>query len=193
MTGRRSLWGLAAAFALQVALLGGMVGDRALLLARGKEIRLKVVPIDPRDLFRGDYVTLSFPLSRVEAAKLDGDDEFALGDPIFVSLRSTAGGWQPVALNRVRPDGEIVLRGKVQEEHGDCEPACRVYLVDYGLERFFVPEGQGRALELLRNDQRVEVDVAVASSGRAALKRLLVDGEVRYAEDAVLAGRIQRR
>ena len=40
----------------------------------------------------------------------------------------------------------------------------------------------GAAFETLRNDQRVSVDAAVGNDGRAALKRLLVDGEPRYQE-----------
>ena len=49
-----------------------------------------------------------------------------------------------------------------------------------------MPEGTGRELEKLRNDQKVSVDVAVAERGRAALKRLLVDGEVAVRGGAVL-------
>ena len=185
MRARAPLWGLAAAFALQAALLAWIVVDRALLLANGKEVRLAVVPVDPRDLFRGDYVILSYAVSRLAAAELDGDDEFDFAAPIFVSLRQEAGGWKPVSIHRERPKEGVVLKGRISDENAggsDCRAPCRIYSVEYGLEQFFVPEGQGLALERLRNDQRMEVDVAVASNGRAALKRLLVDGEIRYAE-----------
>ena len=79
----------------------------------------------------------------------------------------------------------MVLKGTVTDvtSLGDnCGEAkgCAIYNVDYNLEQFFVPEGKGRELEKLRNDQKVSVDVAVGSGGRAQLKRLLVDGDVRY-------------
>ena len=45
-----------------------------------------------------------------------------------------------------------------------------------------MPEGTGHALENLRNDQHLSVDVAVADDGRAALQRLLVDGKPQYEE-----------
>ena len=185
MRARAPLWGLAAAFALQAALLAWMVVDRALLLARGQEVRLAVIPVDPRDLFRGDYVILSYDVSRLAAGELDGDDDFAFAAPIFVVLQQDGDGWKPVSMHRERPKDGVVLKGRVSDEssdRADCPAPCRVYSVEYGLEQFFVPEGQGLDLERLRNDQRVQVDVAVAANGRAALKRLLVDGEVRYAE-----------
>jgi uncharacterized membrane-anchored protein len=177
--------GVIAAFLLQVALLAWIVADRALLLARGQEIRLQVVPVDPHDLFRGDYVVLSYAISRLQTDKLAGDDDFNAGDAIYVSLARTGDEWQPTALHRA-PRGEgVVLKGHVdttESGNDSCVPPCYAYRVNYGLEEFYVPEGEGRALETLRNDQHISVDVAVAASGRSALKRLLVDGQVRYEE-----------
>lgn len=179
-------WGLLAAFLLQTALLAWMVADRALLLSNGREIRLEVVPVDPRDLLRGDYVTLAYPMSRLSTDEVEGDDEFYFHDPIYVSLLEAPDGWQATAIHHTRPADGVFLKGIVEDSYTreDCEvaPPCREVRVNYNLEQFFIPEGKGRELETLRNDQRVSVDVAVADSGRAALKRLLVDGEVRYEE-----------
>ena len=184
----RYRWGLVAAFIVQVALLGWMIADRAMLLQNGREIRLAVVPVDPRDLFRGDYVILSYDISRIESPEVDSDPEINWGDTVYVTIEEGADGWQATALNRQRPEGGTFLRGTITdvtgEQGGDCPPilGCRTYTVDYNLEQFFVPEGTGREIENLRNDQRVSVDVALAGDGRAALKRLLVDGEVRFEE-----------
>jgi len=186
MSARLFRWGLLAAFLLQAALLSWLIADRALLLSNGKEIRLAVVPVDPRDLLRGDYVTLAYPMSRFRTDEIEGDDEFYYQEPIYVSLSESPDGWQATAIHRDPPADGVFVKGVVQESYvvEDCKiaPPCGEVRVDYNLERFFVPEGKGRALETLRNDQRVSVDVAVADDGRAALKRLLVDGEVRYEE-----------
>src|SRR3712207_8325878 len=61
MSRTRFLLSVSAAFLIQAGLLAAMVVDRALLLSRGTEIRLPVVPVDPRDFLRGDYVILSYP------------------------------------------------------------------------------------------------------------------------------------
>ena len=185
MIRRIPLWGFALAFIAQAALLGYMLADRAMLLANGTEIRLPVVPVDPRDFLRGDYVILSYPMSRLYAAQLGGDDDFTYSTPIFVELAREGDSWKPVALHKTAPEGVTSLRGTVtyyMQPNGCTDVSCTEYTVEYNLEKFFVPEGEGLELEKLRNNQRLQVDVAVAGNGRAALKRLLVDGETKYEE-----------
>lgn len=186
MSTKRFRWGLLGAFVLQAALLAWIIADRALLLAGGEEVRLAVVPIDPRDLLRGDYVVLSYEISRLNEAELDGDAGFEPGSTIYVRVETEGAEWRAVAIYNQMPAEGFALRGTVERSvaaGGECAGNdCGVLTVEYGLERFFVPEGAGRELERLRNDQRMSVDIAVASDGRSALKRLLVDGEVRYEE-----------
>jgi uncharacterized membrane-anchored protein len=178
--------GLIGAFVLQAALLSWLIIDRALLIKNGKEIRLAVVPVDPRDLLRGDYVILGFPISRLKSDEIGGDDWVGYGETAYVSLAETAEGWQATEISGVPPESGTFLKGVVDEiyEQQDCKvkAPCNAIRLVYNLEQFFVPEGEGRDLETLRNDQRMSVDVAVADNGRAALKRLRVDGEVRYEE-----------
>ena len=181
MSPKRFRWGLLAAFVLQAGLLTWMIVDRAMLLADGEEVRLAVVPVD----LRGDYVVLSYEISRLNGAKLGGDTGFEAGNTVYVKVEPEGVAWRAVAIYRQEPSDGIALRGTVARSavDGGCSGNdCRELTVKYGLERFFVPEGAGRELERLRNDQRMIVDVAVASNGRSALKRLLVDGEVRYEE-----------
>jgi uncharacterized membrane-anchored protein len=171
--------GLLGAFVVQSAFLGWMVADRAILLANGAEVRLKVVPVDPRDLFRGDYVTLAYEIERLDTAELAGDDRFDRDAPVYVTLEPRGEDWAATAIARQPPDGGTFIAGRIVDTPPE---AGTTYRVSYGLERFFVPEGTGRELERLRNDQRVSVDVAVDRGGRTALKRLLVDGEPRFEE-----------
>jgi uncharacterized membrane-anchored protein len=179
-------WAFLAAFVIQAALLAWIIADRALLLARGAEIRLAVVPVDPRDLLRGDYVVLSYPISRLDAGRLGGDDVFNIGQPVFVALRKEGDGWAADAIYEKRPSGAFGIAGVVNDINtgtGKCGTEdCLAFSVGYNLEKFFVPEGQGRELEKLRNGRRLEVDVAVGSNGHAALKRLLVDGTPAFQE-----------
>lgn len=196
---QRYLWGLAAAFVVQVALLGWMIADRAMLLRNGQEIRLAVVPVDPRDLFLGDYVILNYDISRIHSGRVAGDNQFFHGETIYVTIaEAEPGDWQATAITHEPPADGVYLRGTIAriadvepEPGSDCADGlaglggCVGIDVEYNLERFYVPEGTGRAIEDMRNDQRVSVDVAVGADGRAALKRLLVDGEVRYDEPLI--------
>ena len=179
--------GVVLAFILQAGLIAWLVADRAMLIADGKEIRLAVVPVDPADLFRGDFVTLSYPISRIASTAVSGDHDFTYAEPIYVSLADDGdGGWKATAIAHAPPASGVFLKGTVQDvgDGGACAGVseCMLYTVSYNLEQWFVPEGTGHELEKLRNGQKLSVDVAVASDGRAALKRLLVDGQVKYVE-----------
>ena len=55
---------------LQVILLAYMAGQRENVLRTGKTIYLRTVPVDPRDLFRGDYVRLQYEISNIEREKM---------------------------------------------------------------------------------------------------------------------------
>ncbi len=159
---------------VQLALVAWNIGQQELLLATPDEVRLDVRPVDPHDLLRGDYVVLRFTVSGIERTKFLPTLNVAEGDQVYVSLVPDGDTWMAAAAHHAPPDSRPFLRGTV------VRPGARQVWVDYGITRFFVPEGAGRDLERLRNDQRLSVDVAIDSDGRAALKRLLVDGEVRY-------------
>lgn len=172
-------------FAIQAGFLVSMLAARASVLANGTEVRLSVLPVDPRDFLRGDYVILSYSLSRLDSALLGGRDEFEYGAPIFVELTQQGDVWSPVALHAEKPENAVAIRGTVDSVTNVSEcgsSSCAVYRASFNIEKFFVPEGEGLELERLRNNERVEVDVAIGSDGRALLKRLLVDGEIRYRE-----------
>jgi uncharacterized membrane-anchored protein len=184
---RRLGWlGLILAFLVQAGLLGWILFDRAMLLQSGKEIRLAVVPVDPRDLLRGDYVILSYPISRIAGNTVTVDRPFNYYDTVYVSLAESGDTWKATALGHEKPASGVFLRGIVDNltTRSGCTDNvnCEDYTILYNLEQFFVPEGKGRDLEKLRNDQKLSVDVAVADDGRAALKRLLVDGEPQFEE-----------
>ena len=56
---------------LQTGVLAVMVFDRMRLLTSGREISLPIVPVDPRDLFRGEYVELGYAVGSVRARLLE--------------------------------------------------------------------------------------------------------------------------
>lgn len=54
--------------------------------------------------------------------------------------------------------------------------------VRYGIESYFVPEGQGKRLEDLAREKRMAALIAVDSSGEAAIKGIIIDGKLQYEE-----------
>ncbi|MDP3255338.1 GDYXXLXY domain-containing protein [Bosea sp. (in: a-proteobacteria)] len=182
--------------AAMLLLCGGLlalVESRAAILRSGTEIRLRTVPVDPRDLFRGDYVVLSYPMSTVAAAAGEAKG-LRRGDRVYVTLARDAEGFaQAKAVAAMRPavgEGEVVIAGRVQSTgacalneagQADCGAGAGRLRVAYGLESYFVPQGEGRRIETTPK-ARIEVVAAVSADGAAAIKRLLIDSQLVYAE-----------
>lgn len=182
----KNIWlALAVVAGAQTLVLGYMLYDRIGLLQAGREVVLPVVPVDPRSLFQGDYVILSYAISRQTLPGLTGGQELVSGQPAYVTLAKAADGtWAQTAIGpampaTLRPD-DVVLRGRVVNQWID--GANRQVMIDYGIEQYFVEEGRGREIEEQVRDRKITVLLAVDSNGRAAIKALLADGTVRYRE-----------
>lgn len=175
--------------ALQTAALAYMIVDRQAMLNASRVVTLKVVPIDPNDMFRGDYVTLHYAISQLDFGKLQGDDAAASGDIIYVTLEKQADSlqWTPVAVAHGRPfvtQRGVALRGTVTSVNASKagQPPDRVD-VDYGIESYFVPQGTGKEIEDECRKGEVNVDIAVDAQGRGAIKAMRrKDGQPFYVE-----------
>lgn len=174
---------------LQIGFLATMIAGRASVLRSGTEVTLEVRPVDPRDLLRGDYVVLTYNISRIPASLLgegplppEGDSDRA----IVVRLKAGDDGlWQPVSAHfdeappQPAGDGEVDIRGVVRSSWSSQASSLDIR---YGIERFYVPEGEGRAIERDMNVRPFRMKVAVADDGTAQIKSFH-DGETMlYAE-----------
>ena len=68
----RMAWALAFLALVQTGVFAVMVFDGMRLLTTGREITLPIIPVDPRNLFRGEYVELDYAVGQVPARLLDG-------------------------------------------------------------------------------------------------------------------------
>ena len=184
-------------YALAALLLCGlimaMVVQRAAILRNGQEVRLETAPVDPRDLFRGDYVVLDYRIGTVTGPS-NVTDSLHRGQRVFVTLRPDENNKaKAVAISAEQPaatGNDIVIAGFVtstsvcqlnKDGVRDCKLGSNAVGVRYGLESYFVPQGEGKKIETMAR-ARVEVVAAVAPSGQAAIKRLLIDGQPVYDE-----------
>ncbi|MBR1367512.1 GDYXXLXY domain-containing protein [Bradyrhizobium ottawaense] len=177
----------AAAVLLQCVLLVLMVADRMQILREGTEVTLQTQPVDPRDLLRGDYVVLRYDISQLPAGALAGKPADARNPVVFVKLAPNADGVYAAVSAHAEPvpvtAPEVLIRGRVSYSCGsNVRTFCDRLTIKYGLESYFVPEGEGGKLEQARNQQKLRIVAAVLPSGRAAIKRLLLDGEPVYEE-----------
>jgi uncharacterized membrane-anchored protein len=186
MVNRKWLWPLLAGVAvIQSAALFQMVYDRNHLLKTGRELTLAAHPLDPRDIFRGDYVTLGYDISTLTRPSADSDPDMSSltpGSNVFVTLSPKAeGGWTETQVGRAYPSklapDDIVLKGTLLSTWKSENPPQTRVNIRYGIEQYFVPEGTGRALEDKVREHKIEAIIAVGADGTSALKGLVVDGE----------------
>lgn len=173
MPAKRRTW-FFVAVALQIAFLLGMTGVHHYTRLTGTPVLLKVLPVDPWDMFRGDYVRLRYEISDVRQPQTV---EYRPNERVWVLLSPPGPGeryWQAAGISRDRPAaaaGQVAVRGRVLG-HNTWDGVVHM---EYGVESFFVPERQGLRLE--RNPERVEVEIAVDRFGRAGIREVLWDGK----------------
>ncbi|RLP24435.1 GDYXXLXY domain-containing protein [Mesorhizobium sp. YM1C-6-2] len=189
MSGKRLLLAAVLLAVAQIAFLSWMIAGRAAILRNGQEVLLKVAPIDPRDLLRGDYVRLGYEIRNVPVklvANAPAGDFVTEQGPILVRLGKDEDGYWRVrsaALGEPQeqpPSGEVDIRGTVSGGWTLGPEAS--FSVDYGIDRFYVPEGEGRAIETDMRERPFGILAAVASDGTAQIKALM-DGDTKLYEE----------
>lgn len=157
--------------ALQALFLLTWAGYHEFVLSTSPTVRLEVLPVDPRDLLRGDYMTLNYAISR-HAVPADWP------------------GGHVEVLVALRPDGDVHVIDEVlfapDPPAGDQRVWVRAQAslpvnfagaeaqlrLTYGIERFFVPEGRGTP----RFDRMV-VEASVSPTQRLHIRRAWLDGQ----------------
>lgn len=160
----------AAAVVAQVAVLAGMGIPHARDVRDGKRVTLAVVPVDPDDLFRGEYVRLSYDISRPIIPNWEGPAAGA-GEEVWVRLEPKGDAWAATLSGASKgPDkpGAVWLRGRREQRSG--RPV-------YGLEEFFVRQGRGPEIERAVRTHKVLAEFAVAADGTGTLTALIVNRE----------------
>lgn len=153
----------------QLAVLCGMIVMQMIPLASGTVVWLKVIPVDPRDMFRGDYVILSYDMSRPSTEMMASPQpgEPTLANEIYVTLVPDADGKHHRADQylRERPLSGLYITGR-QTSWGR---------IEYGIESFYVQEGTGLKYEEAVRTGTLSAEVAISSQGQAGLKSLQIN------------------
>jgi uncharacterized membrane-anchored protein len=106
----------AAMVLLQVLLLVAIIGYRQYWVTTGDRILFRPVPVDPRDIFRGDYVALAYDMSTIDLDKVRTGERFKRNDTIYVTLaRKDDGPYDLESVSRRMPSGKRFIRGRVTD------------------------------------------------------------------------------
>jgi len=161
----------------QLGALSFMIGKRIHLLNNGKKIILQCEPVDPRSLFSGDYVILNFKISSLPKELFGSIEKIPQsGEAIYVGLgpdrenkyhEAREVSMKPEVLKKKYP---VVIRGKIEYTFTRNPGTIPV---KYGIEQYFVPQGEGKKIE--KNIKNTSVEVSVSSSGEAAVSKIFID------------------
>ncbi|SEB94428.1 GDYXXLXY domain-containing protein [Paenibacillus sp. GP183] len=160
--------------ALQIVFLLGVAVSSYSVLWYGQEIRIQTMPLDPRDPLYGDHVNLKLSISELSTSlwKESGDLP-KKGMVIYVLMKrktaDNAGIYDAVGVYAHKPSAgqdEVVIKGRMSYSYNN------KFNVEYGLEKFYVPENTGKALEEQARQGNMTARVKVAFWGRSALEGL---------------------
>nr|WP_315519674.1 GDYXXLXY domain-containing protein [uncultured Campylobacter sp.] len=164
------------AIIFQILLLIAMLAYVLMPLYLGKEIKVRVNLYDPRDIFRGNYVSLSYDFSNLQRYKFYEktgmeidvyDGNFTKNDEIYAILKQDANATYAFdKFSFTKPKDALFLAGKFDGYS----------FVKYGIEEFYMPtkKAQQTEQEMLDQDVDAVAVLMVMDDGRARLKDLII-------------------
>lgn len=154
-----------------LVIISGFIGYKEYTLRTGQEVLLKTTPVDPRDLFRGDYVVLRYDISSLIAENVTSErNDFKSGDDVYVSLDIKEKYAVGTGIYSKLPNEGLFIKGTLKNANSGR------FNVEYGIESYFVPEGKGRYIER-QLGKNIDVIIAIDKYGKSVIKALLIDGQ----------------
>lgn len=175
--GKPTKW-LIMAFSVPVLILLGMCYQPFLTLVAGEEVTLETKPVDPTDLFRGDYVILSYeaeevPEKLVEQEVLDSQRNWRSDNIVYVLLEEKNGIHTPVKVTLKKPATGLYLKGKLNYI-GTNREDNEVAFIRYSLDRYYVEDNTGSEWENASRQGEIRAKVKV-NNGYAILTGIEIE------------------
>jgi hypothetical protein len=124
---------------------------------------------------------LNYEFSRIDLTKVKGSKSyFYNGDKVFVKLAKVGSDWgiafvsgQPI--KDLKADEVVIVGNAIYRYYID--RASKYVDIIYGIESYFVPEGQGKYIENQIAQKRVTVELSIDKQGFASVCKLFIDGQ----------------
>lgn len=189
----------------QIAIILVMVLFKLSVLKSGADVLLKIMPVDPRDPLRGDYITFQYNISNINGGyfveqpdesyapqDLYKDEKIKIGDTVYVPLQKIDNyydlnyDYNAATLKQRPTDGHLFIKGvisgggKTEKDYVLNEnifqpPSDSDFSVLYGVEQYFIPENVGRDFSFFNKE--IFAKVAIDTDGNAVLKQIYIDGK----------------
>lgn len=169
-----------------IALLIGLVLRENQARDAGREVRLPMEAVDPRELLTGHYVALRLTQLQAPGQACPPGSEAVMVKPGWIALTPGPTGDRVTGVGPDRASaaklGPVQLRGKVNCWGGSREPTDRARLdLDIGVRRFHADQAQSEGFDKALSNRKVGeatawAVVSVGEDGKARLKGVIIGG-----------------
>jgi uncharacterized membrane-anchored protein len=142
---------LVLACSVPVLILLGMCISPLYTMLTGEDMVLQTKPLDPSDLFRGDYVTLQYeaeevPISLVDKAVVSRLQDQGGQFDVIVLMEKKDGVHTPIKVSLEKPDKGIFLKGTINYIDKDNQ-GQEIAFIEYNLDKYFLEDNTGTEWE----------------------------------------------
>ncbi|MEH7156317.1 GDYXXLXY domain-containing protein [Neobacillus drentensis] len=142
---------LVLACCVPVLILLGLCVKPLYTLLTGEEMILQTKPVDPSDLFRGDYVTLRYeaeevPKKLVEQSVLTRLQKRGGEFEVYILMEKKNGVHTPIKVTLTKPDKGEFLNGTISYIDKD-NLGQEIAYIEYGLDNYYVEDNTGTEWE----------------------------------------------
>lgn len=161
------------ALLIPVLFILGMTLKPVMTLQFGQTIQLQTQPVDPKDLFRGDYIDLFYDMNQLEIkdGNLEGlptdyNEENLRGKTVYALLKPSADHktYEVSRYTMSSPKDGIYLKGSINYAYLNGSSSAKDHLIlniDFGIDRYFIEENTGTDLENASREGKVLVTLKV--------------------------------
>jgi uncharacterized membrane-anchored protein len=168
-----TLLALGAVCGMQLLIVTGKILAAEWPRHTGEAVLLRVRPVDPRSLLRGDYVRLDYEIGRLPWELLDAEDldELPRYQEVYVSLQRQGEEHVARRVSLNRPERGVFIRGRTLSYASEGD----TLILEYGVEAYFATPERAQEIEreLRDREQRPRARVFLGRDGRAALDALV--------------------
>jgi len=171
MSKRNIIIGLSAVVVFQLLVLTAEYINAVYPHWVGQEVRLRTILIDPRSMFRGNYVLLRYEISEIPGTDINKERIPRNGEIVYVKLEITKDGiYSYRGASLAKPQDGIYIRGRIERDWVPGEEV--MYSVNYGIEALFAPKEKALRIEKSLQEGGI-AKVMLARNGKAALVDVL--------------------
>lgn len=165
---------------LQLALPGQMIFQWEQVLEKGTPYKFRVEPVDPRDPFRGNYLTLRY---EADSISVEAPSAWNRGQRVHLSFDTTSEGFVTLMDVSKEPfeEGTPSFQAEIEFVHHNTEQKDGWLELDLPFDRYFIDregakEAEDLYFEAVRDSSSTVWGRVKIHDGRAAIEDVMVDG-----------------